>query len=72
MACRNCREYDHDNFTCMFNGDGEYLDPGGREGCPNYEPIYEDEEKEGGDSDGSAGCIVMFLLLPYLLLMKII
>ncbi len=69
MSCRNCEYYDPEELECTFKGG--YRDPDGAEtqGCPCWEPVSEEEEERRNEA---LGCIVMFLLLPFLLIMKIV
>ena len=69
MACRNCEYYDPEELECTLKGG--YRDPDGEEtqGCSCWEPVSEQEEER---REELLGCIIMFLLLPFLLIMKIV
>ena len=52
-----------------FMADVYQVDSAEAEGCPYWEPVSEEEEERRNEA---LGCIVMFLLLPVLLIMKIV
>ncbi|MBQ7731705.1 MAG: hypothetical protein IJT68_07710 [Lentisphaeria bacterium] len=68
MSCRNCENYDPEECECTLQGGGRDPDGAGTQGCPYWEPVSEHEEERRE----AYGCIVMFLLLPVLLILKLI
>lgn len=69
MPCRNCEYYDPKELECTLLGGGRDPDGAETDGCPCWEPVSEEEEERRNEE---LGCIVMFLLLPFLLIMKLI
>jgi len=69
MACRNCEYYDPDECECTYYGGGRDPDGSATQGCPCWEPVSEQEEER---REEVYGCIIMFLLLPFLLILKLI
>ena len=68
MPCRNCEYYDPEEYECTLLGGGRYPDGAGTQGCPHWIPVSKREEERRE----AYGCIVMFLLLPVLLILKLI
>ena len=69
MSCRNCGNFDPEEYYCKVQSGVYQVDTAESEGCPYWEPVSEEEEDRRNEA---LGCIVMFLLLPVLLIMKIV
>ena len=71
MSCRNCGNFDPEEYYCKVQSGVYQVDSAESEGCPYWEPVSEQEENRRVETYGS-GCLIMILLLPFLLLMKVI
>ena len=71
MSCKNCENFDPEDYVCTVQFGNYHPDSAESEGCPYWEPVSEQEDNRRVETYG-AGCLIMFLLLPFFLLMKAI
>lgn len=71
MSCKNCENFDPEDYVCTVQCGVYHPDSAESEGCPYWEPLSEQEDNRRVETYG-AGCLIMFLLLPFFLLMKAI
>ena len=72
MSCRNCGNFDPEEYYCKVQSGVYQVDSAESEGCPYWEPVSRQEEERRIETYGTPGCLIMFLLLPFLLIMKTI
>lgn len=71
MLCGNCKNFDPENYCCTVQSGLYQVDTPETDGCPYWEPVSKQEDNRRVETYG-AGCLIMFLLLPFFLLMKAI
>ena len=71
MSCKNCENFDPEVYVCTVQCEVYHPDSAESEGCPYWEPVSEQEDNRRVETYGT-GCLIMFLLLPFFLLMKAI
>jgi len=71
MSCRNCDNFDPEEYYCKVQSGVYQVDSVETEACPYWEPASEQEVERRIETYGT-GCLIMFLLLPFLLIMKIV
>ena len=69
MLYGNCKNFNPEDYCCTVQCGQYQVDTPETDGCPYWEPVSEEEEERRNEA---LGCIVMFLLLPFLLIMKIV
>ena len=72
MLCGNCKNFDPENYCCTVQSGLYQVDTPETDGCPYWEPVSRQEEERRIETYGTPGCLIMFLLLPFLLIMKIV